>query len=63
VTYRNPTSNVDGSDQSETPCKTHGEPGVVVREDLLGNSSATEGDHDGGSQELGERLSELSFEI
>lgn len=63
MTYRDPTSNVDGSDQSETPCKAHGEPRVVVREDPLGDSSATEGDHDGSSQELGEGLSELSFEI
>ena len=59
LTYRDTTSNVDGSNQSETPCKAHSEPRIVLREDLLSNCSTTKSDQNGGSQELGERLSEL----
>lgn len=59
VTYRDTSGNVDTEGQTKTPSQGHGEPGVVVGEDQLGNGARTEGDQDGSSQELSESLSEL----
>lgn len=58
-TYRNASGNEDTKGQTKTPSQGHGEPGVVVGENHLGNGARTEGNQDGGSQELGESLAEL----
>ena len=60
-TYRHTTGYVDCNDQTETPGKTDGEPGIVFGKDFLGNRTTAKGDHDGSGQEFSQGLSVLYF--